>query len=112
MLDSFGIDPPTKGDCGSVYNHRPPDQNMCKAPREWQTYEITFRAPRFDADGKKTENARVSVVWNGKKVHDDYEIPGPTRSGDKQELVGPQVIRLQDHKHPVQFRNIWIEPKS
>lgn len=109
VLDSYKIDPPTKGDCGAVYNHRPPDANMCKAPMEWQTYDITFRAPRFDSAGKKTENARVSVVWNGRVVHDNYEISGPTRSGDKVELVGPQPLRLQDHGHPVQFRNIWIE---
>ena len=108
VLDSYKIDPPTKGDCGAVYNHRPPDENLCKAPMEWQEYDITFRAPRWK-DGKKTENARVTVVWNGKKVHDNYEIPGPTKSGDKEELQGPQPLRLQDHGHPVQFRNIWIE---
>jgi hypothetical protein len=112
ILESFG-QPATKDGCGSVYNRRAPDTNEARKPMEWQTYDITFRAPRFDESGKKkTENARVTVIWNGKKVHDNVEIEGPTRAGETDEKPGPGPIRLQDHGHPVQFRNIWIVPAA
>ena len=108
VLDSYGLEP-TKGDCGAIYNQKAPDVNAALPPLEWQTYDITFRAPRFDASGKKTENARVTLVWNGRKAHDNAEITGPTRNPKESELPeGP--IRLQDHGHPVQYRNIWIVP--
>jgi hypothetical protein len=110
VLDSYGLEP-SKGDCGAIYNQKAPDVNAAKPPLEWQTYDITFRAPRFDASGKKTENARVTLIWNGRKVQDNVAITGPTRSPKENELPeGP--IRLQDHHHPVQYRNIWIVPEK
>ena len=112
VLESFGIEPPTKGDCAAIYNQKAPDVNAAKGPMEWQTYDITFRAPRFDDAGKKTENARVTVIWNGKKAHDNAEITGPTRSKNEKEIPGPQPIRLQDHGFAVQFRNIYLVPAS
>jgi uncharacterized protein YceK len=109
VLESYGLEPLIDG-CGSVYNHKAASVNAAKPPMEWQTYDITFRAPRFDESGKKTEKARVSVIWNGKKVHDNVEIPGPTRTGQSDESPGAGPIRLQDHGHPVQYRNIWLVP--
>jgi len=109
VLESSADPKPLKDGCGSVYNRKAADTNEAKKPMEWQSYDITFRAPRFDGE-KKTDKARVSVIWNGKKVHDNVEIEGPTRSGDKEEKPGSGVIRLQDHHHPVEFRNIWIVP--
>ena len=111
ILDSFGDDPPLKNGCGSIYTQKAPDKNMSKKPGDWQTYDITFKAARFDASGKKTENARVSVVWNGVKVHDDYEITGKTGAG-KPEGPEPASVLLQDHGAKVKFRNIWILPKK
>src|SRR5207248_239783 len=95
ILESFG-QPALKDGCGAIYNVKAADTNEARKPMEWQTYDITFRAPRFDASGKKTENARATVIWNGKKVHDNVEIPGPTRAGDTDEKPGPAPIRLQD----------------
>lgn len=108
VLDSFGLTP-EKGDCGAVYGIKPPDKNACKPPEEWQTYDITFRAARFDADGKKTENARVTVVQNGVTIHDNVEIPDKTGHG-RAEGPEPGPLHLQDHGCPVRFRNIWIVP--
>jgi hypothetical protein len=109
VLESYGL-VPTKGDCGSVYNIKPPDRNMALKPEEWQSYDITYRAPRFDDSGKKTENARITLVWNGEKVHDKVEIPHCTRSAKLPETAGPGALQLQDHGFKVQYRNIWIVP--
>lgn len=109
VLESFGLQQ-TKGDCGSLYSITPPSKNMAKPPMEWQSYDITFKAPRFDADGKKTENGKLTLVWNGEKVHDNTDIPFPTHNHKLVETPGPQPIKLQDHGFAVQYRNIWIEP--
>jgi len=111
ILDSFGQDPPVFNGCGSLYRQRPPDKNMSKKPGEWQTYDITFRGARFDGSGKKTENARITLVWNGTKVHDDVELTNKTGAG-KPEGPEPGPILLQDHGAPVRFRNLWIVPKK
>jgi hypothetical protein len=111
ILDSMGDDPPKFDGCGSIYRQKPPDKNAGKKPGEWQTYDITFKAARFDAAGKKTEGARITVVWNGVKVHDDYEIKDKTGAG-KPEGPDPGAILLQDHGAKVRFRNLWILPKK
>ncbi len=110
ILDSFGL----KGafnECGALYRYRAPDVNMCLPPLTWQTYDIDFRAPRFDANGHKVENARITVRHNGVVVHDNVEIPNKTGHGAPE---GPNLlpIKLQDHGNPVVFRNIWIVDRS
>ena len=111
ILDSRTDDPPKNNGCGSIYTQKAPDKNVGKAPGEWQTYDITFKAARFDAAGKKTEGARITVVWNGVKVHDDYELKNKTGAG-KPEGPDPGPILLQDHGAKVRFRNLWILPKK
>lgn len=107
VLDSYGLPKLEVGDCAALYSKKVPDKNAAKPPAQWQTYDIHFTAPRFDASGKKTANARITVYWNGEKVHDDVELDGPLPggSGEKPEGGG---IRLQDHGNPVRFRNIWV----
>ncbi len=83
--------------------------NACKAPGEWQTLEIVFRAPRFDAEGNKTVNARFEkVVLNGTLIHDNVEVAHPT--GDnwtkKEHATGPLYFQA-DHG-PVAFRNVRV----
>jgi hypothetical protein len=109
VLDSFGLEP-GKGDCGALYNKAAPLVNACRPPREWQTYDITFRAPRFDAEGKVTENGRVTVLQNGTCVQNNTEIPGTTWGETFGKLSDPGPIVLQDHGNPVEYRNIWIIP--
>lgn len=83
-------------------------------PGHWHTYEIDFRAPRFDATGKKTENARLyRVSIDGVVVHQNVEIPGPTPGAlidDREVPEGP--ILLQGSEGPAAFRNIILTPKS
>jgi len=107
ILDSFGL-VPGPGDCGSVYQRTAPKANACLPPGQWQTYDITFLAPRFDADGKKVKDAVVTVVQNGTEVQKDQAIEGPTGQAKGRPEVKAAALRLQEHKHPVRFRNVWI----
>jgi hypothetical protein len=114
VLDSFGDTSLANDEAGAIYTQKAPDVNAATAPLTWQTYDVTFRAARFDGAGTKTDNARVTVVWNGVTVHNDVGITGPTGGGDP-EGAGLGAIRLQDHGDPgenVRFRNVWIEPIS
>ncbi len=120
ILDSWGVEHPKYGDCGGIYQRwknntgydgHAPKFNACKKPGEWQTFDIIFRAPRFDANGNKTENGRFVKVWfNGKLIHNNVEVSGPTRSPafEKEGPTGPLI--LQGDHGPVAFRSIWIEP--
>jgi hypothetical protein len=109
VLDSYGLPKLEVGDCAALYSKKTPDKNAAKPPAQWQTYDIDFTAPKFDASGKKTANARITIFWNGEKVHDNVELekPLPGGSGEKPEGGG---VRLQDHGNPVRFRNIWVVP--
>lgn len=116
VLDSFedGTDGPLTypdGQCGALYKQQPPAVNACRAPGEWQTYDILFTRPRFTADGLVEKPGRVSVVHNGVAIHSDTVMKGPT-----QWHVPPRYephadalpLSLQDHGNPVQYRNIWV----
>ena len=110
VLDSYGIKEMTPGDCAGLYGLKPADKNVSKKPGEWQTYHIEFTAPKFDG-AKKVKNARITVFWNGEKVHNDVEIPAPS-GGAVGESPEGGAIRLQDHGNPVKYRNIWIAGKA
>jgi hypothetical protein len=109
ILDSYGDTSPDTNEAGAIYLKKAPDTNMATRPETWQTYDIVFRAARFDDSGNKTADARVTVVWNGKKVHDDLVLDGPTASG-RSETPAAGAIRLQDHGNKVRFRNIQVRP--
>jgi hypothetical protein len=107
VLDNYGL-PSKNNDCAAIYEVAAPAKNVCKAPTVWQSYDILFTAPTFE-NGKKTEPARVTVYHNGVKVHDDVRIPvDNTRAGAGGDPATPGPILLQDHGHPVQYRNIWL----
>jgi hypothetical protein len=83
--------------------------NASRAQGEWQSYDIVFRAARFDDAAEKTANARVTVIHNGVLIHDDVEVDGSTGAGQP-EGPSPGPILLQDHGHRVQYRNVWVVP--
>ena len=110
ILDSFGLEG-AFNECAALYRYQPPRINMCLPPLQWQTYDITFISPRFDEEEKKTKNARLTVVHNGVTVHDNFNVERKTGAG-QQESPHPYPIRLQNHRDPVRFRNIWIVDRS
>jgi len=111
VLDSY--DNPTyyHGQAGAVYKQYAPLVNACRKPGEWQTYDIIFHAPRFDADGKLLKPATVTVLQNGVLIQDHVEILGSTTHVGHPKYNAhslKQPLLLQDHGNPVRFRNIWI----
>ena len=110
VLDSYGIEKPEPGDCGGIYGVEPPGVNAAKAPTALQSYDIEFRSPRFEK-GNKVEPARMTVIWNGVKVHDNTKInTDNTTAGLGGDPSKPGPLMLQDHGAPVQYRNIWMAP--
>jgi hypothetical protein len=110
VLDSFGREPEIDG-CGSIYGVRAPLTVACFQEEVWNTYEIEFQAPRYDAQGNKLSNARMLLVTlNGVVVQENTEVPVATRAGYA-EAPGPAGIMLQDHGNRLWFRNIWVIPR-
>jgi sugar phosphate isomerase/epimerase len=109
-------------ECGGIYqrwdeNREPkgyeghsPRVNVSRAPGQWQSFDVIFRSPRFDKNGRKIANARFEkVVHNGTVIHADVELSGPTRAGayNDEKPTGP--LMLQGDHGPVAYRNIQIE---
>jgi hypothetical protein len=110
VLDSYGLEP-KDNECGGIYQVGTPAVNMCLPPMQWQTYDVTFQAPRFNGANKE-KDAVITVVHNGVVIHDQLAIPHPTGGALDDRIAEPGPIYLQDHGNLVQFRNIWlIEPK-
>lgn len=107
VLDSYNHPLEGANDCGAIYELKNADLNAAMPPETWQTYEISFRAPRWNGT-QKVESARISVVWNGQVAQADVEVPAPTKLGDP-EGPGDAPLRLQDHSHAVRYRNIWLQ---
>ena len=96
---------------GAIYGQYPPLANAARPPGEWQTYDIAFRRPRFAADGRLIESARITLIHNGILVQNNEELWGPTNwleTGQYEAYPERGPIELQDHGHMVRFRNIWI----
>ena len=112
VLDSFENPTYPDGQCAALYGQSPPLVNASKKPGEWQSYDIIWESPRWDADGKNVKRAAVTVIHNGVVVHHRKEYTGTTphqRNGDYSKPHPPEVfIQLQDHGNPMRFRNIWL----
>ncbi len=110
-------------ECGGIYERwdenrtlrgfegHSPWINASKPPGQWQTFDVIFRAPRFDEAGNKLSNARFEkVVHNGDEVHADVELTGPTRASTYKDEKPKGPLMLQGDHGPVAYRNIRIEP--
>jgi hypothetical protein len=121
VYDSFGVEKDQYPgiECGGIYprwineknvDGHSPKVNASRPPGQWQTFDITFRAPRFDASGKKTADARlVKVMHNGKLIHENVELHGPTRAAlwEDEKPTGP--LMLQGDHGPVAYRNLSVK---
>ena len=129
VLDSYETDPDapggnknpnySDGQAGAVYGQNPPLVNPCRAPGEFNSYDIVFHPPKFDADGKVLEPATITLFFNGVLVQDGWKYDGPTgyrkRStygrvkGDTGLARSDRMpLAFQDHGNPVHYRNVWI----
>lgn len=119
VFDSYGSTESMKTSDGGAIYHRwineqgvggsAPLVNAARPPGQWQSYHIWFRAPRFDANGKKTENAKfLRVVYNGITVQKDVEAEGPTRAAMNHPEAPLNPLMLQGDHGPVAYRNIYI----
>ncbi len=127
VFDSWGVEHPKYSDCGGIYQRwheekglkeeergyegRAPKVNASRKPGEWQSFDIIFRAPRFDANGHKTASAQfVSVIHNGMLIHENEDVSGPTRAAlfEDEKPAGP--LMLQGDHGPVAYRNLYIRP--
>jgi hypothetical protein len=121
VFDSYGsTEPPASSDCGGVYHQwidnkgvggSAPSRSVSRPPGQWQSFYIFFQAPRFDAAGKKTSNAKfVRVIHNGFSVQENVEVPGPTRAHMNHAEAPLNPLMLQGDHGPVAYRNIYIRP--
>ncbi len=111
VLDSYDNVTYADGQAASVYGQYPPLVNASRPPGVWQSYDLIFRRPRFDASGHVQSPAIVTVLHNGVLVQDHVELVGPTANQSRPPYAAHAdrlPISLQDHGHPVRFRNIWL----
>lgn len=111
ILDCYENRTYPDGMTGALYGQQPPMVNACRAPGEWQTYDILFRAPRFSAGGELESPALVTVLHNGVALHHGEAMIGATRHREvaSYRAHGPRgPISLQEHGNPLAFRNIWV----
>jgi hypothetical protein len=111
VLDSYGNVTYPDGQAAAIYGQYPPLVNASRPPGEWQSYDIIFHRPRFDARGAVARPARTTVLHNGVLVQDDVVLSGPTahqRRPPYERHADRLPLSLQDHGTRVRYRNIWI----
>ena len=115
VLDTYRNTTYPDGQAGAIYGQFPPLVNASRPPGEWQTYDIIFRRPRFDAAGAVLSPARMTVLHNGVLVQDNVVLTGPTGHRERPPYAAPPdrlPLMLQDHGNPVRYRNIWVREVS
>jgi hypothetical protein len=88
---------------------------VSRPPGDWQSYDIVYHAPKCSGE-QITQQARVTILYNGVLIQDDASISGPTGGGEKGHDCDAGPLRLQDHNYPgiretfMRFRNVWFRP--
>lgn len=111
ILDSYNNKTYVNGQAGALYKQYIPLVNASRKPGEWQSYDIIFTAPRFNEDGSLQSPAYCTVIHNGVLVQNHAQLKGGTvNTGlpSYKKHADKEPIGLQDHGHPVKFRNIWV----
>ncbi|MCS6775803.1 MAG: DUF1080 domain-containing protein [Chloroherpetonaceae bacterium] len=111
IMDSYGQKPEAHNN-GALYSQLPAQVNASRKPGEWQAYDIIFRAPRLNAEGKVVEMPRATVFLNGVLIQNNAEFRGMTgiQYGQFKEMTRTGPLILQGDHDPVQYRNIWVVP--
>ena len=110
VLDSFNNKTYFDGQAGAIYKQTPPQVNAMRPPGEWNVYDIIWTAPRFNPDGSLQSPAYMTALHNGVLILNHFELKGDTPYHRPPHYVAHAdrlPIRLQDHRNPVRFRNIW-----
>ena len=113
VLDCYNNKTYADGATGGLYGQHPALANACRPPGNWETYDIIFTAPRFDADGKVVSSAYATVTLNGVVVQNHQAFRGATnwKSPGKYTAHAAELpLGLQYHNNSVSFRNIWVRP--
>ena len=112
VLDNNENSTYVNGQAASIYKQSAPLVMAAVPTGEWNTYDIIFRAPEFDAKGTKIKSGTITVLQNGILVQDHFELQGTTEyiCWPKNKAHGPAPIKLQDHQDQsgVCYRNIWV----
>jgi hypothetical protein len=113
ILDSYNNKTYVNGQAGSIYKQSPPLANAMRAPGEWQSYDVIWTAPTFNADGSLKTPAAVTAFMNNVLVQDHFVLRGETAyiGAPRYHAHGASPIKLQDHgdpSAPLSFRNIWV----
>ena len=113
VLDSFDNKTYVNGQAGSIYKQSIPLVNASRKPGEWQTYDVIWTAPTFNADGSLKTPAYVTALHNGVLIQNHFELKGETMYIGKPEYKKHDAapIMLQSHgdpSEPISFRNIWL----
>ena len=107
--ETYGrVDGNMTGGLDNSTDKTPPKIRAALPPLAWQTFDIDFRAPRFDSSGKKTESANMTVVLNGVKIYDHQKLALPHGAAGRLGEAPTGPIMLQDHLTPLEYRNIWV----
>jgi hypothetical protein len=113
ILDSYNNKTYVNGQAGSIYKQGIPLANAMRKPGEWQTYDVVWTAPTFNADGTVKTPAYVTAFHNGVLVQNHFELKGETVYIGKPEYKKYETapIKLQAHgdpSPPISFKNIWV----
>jgi hypothetical protein len=113
VLDSYNNKTYVNGQAGSIYKQAIPLANPGRKPGEWQTYDVVWTAPTFNADSSLKTPAYVTVFFNGVLVQNHFELKGETLYIGKPfyKSYTSAPIKLQAHgdkSEPISFRNIWV----
>jgi len=109
LLETYGNPtPPSTGNFGNCDAGGTPKVNVSRPKEEWQTYDVEFHAPKFDADGNKIANARATVVVNGVKLYDNQELSNLRLAAAKIPENPRAPLQIKEHGNIVHYRNLWI----